>query len=207
MERNTWIEEYVNLQINKLNEQYPGIVSSDKANIFIRVVQETNITQEEIERLVTEKEKQVIENYQKLRNSTMSEVHYDLNELFDCRITNNTLHIHVVPKSVKAEIKNMGLKKYLKYADSRLVDAFTRIGDIIQLPENDNIETIFAVSPLLKHKTIQGLFRKYQFDVKKSDNPYFISMFKTDDIGEASIPRDKFLAMLNENTQKDISIK
>lgn len=48
MERNTWIEEYVNLQVNKLNEQYPGIVSSDKANIFIRVVQETNITQEEI---------------------------------------------------------------------------------------------------------------------------------------------------------------
>ena len=84
------------------------------------------------------------------------------------------------------------------YTEEKLVDAFGKIGYIIQQPENTNIETIFAVSPLLKARFLQKMFHKYDFESSLCDNPYIIEMFKTDRIGQAIISRNKFLTMLEE---------
>ena len=118
--------------------------------------------------------------------------------MFDCRITDNTLHIHVVPKSVKGEIKELGLKNFLDTSEEKLFDAFNKIADIIQLDENLGIQNIFAVSPLLKVSAVQDLFRKYNFEVGMTKNEKFMEMFGTKRVGEAIISRENFMLMLDE---------
>lgn len=156
--------------------------------------------EKEIEKKIDEGVKRVVSSYTKRsrRRDKSLERHYDLNEMFDCRITNNTLHIHVVPKSVKEDIAKMGFKKFIGLSDEMLFDAFCKISDVIQLEENLNIENIFAVSPLLKVSAVQALFRKYDFEVRMTKREEFIEMFGTKKVGEATIKRDKFMAMVNE---------
>lgn len=213
MEKNTWIKDYVEETIKELNEQYPGIIAIDSMNQFIKTLQISTMDKEQIIDIINTRKEEAIKNYQHAsnnQNKILEEPHYDLNELFDCRIANNTLHIHVVPKTVKDAITEMGLRNYLNYSEEKLVDAFGKIGNIIIQPENANIETIFAVSPLLKSRRLQAMFQKYSFDTSMTDNPYFIEMFKTPNIGQASISRNNFLNMLEEkniNTSNSLSTK
>lgn len=213
MENNTWIKDYVEKTAKELNEQYPGIIEIDSINQFIKTLQISTMDKEQIINIINAKKEETIKDYQHAsnnQNKILEEPHYDLNELFDCRITNNTLHIHVVPKTVKDAITAMGLRNYLNYSEEKLVDAFGKIGNIILRPENTNIETVFAVSPLLKSKRLQAMFQKYNFDTSMTNNPYFIEMFKNTNIGQASISRNNFLNMLEEkniNTSSNLSTK
>lgn len=185
---------------SKLNEKYPGIIHEDIVNLFLTDLYDSDLSDAEIEKKIAEGINRVVSRYvgrNRRRNKSL-ESHYDLNEMFDCRITNNTLHIHVVPKSVKEYIARVGLKKFIGISDERLFDAFCKISDIIQLEENLHIENVFAVSPLLKVSAVQALFRNYGFEVGMTKNIEFIEMFGTKKVGEAIIKRDKFMTMVSE---------
>lgn len=129
-----------------------------------------------------------------------AEKHYSLNELLDCRITGNTLHIHVVPKTVKADMETKGHRDYIKYADERLDNALTAIYEIITTKEQ-NIQNIFAVSPLLNHQLIKKMFEKQGFDTTGKPDKRFEEMFGTDKIGQATIKRDKFISLQEQKQE------
>ena len=185
---------------SKLNEKYPGIIHEDIVNLFLTDLYDSDLSDAEIEKKIAEGINRVVSRYvgRNRRRDKSLERYYDLNEMFDCRITNNTLHIHVVPKSVKEDIARVGLKKFIGISDERLFDAFCKISDIIQLEENLHIENVFAVSPLLKVSAVQALFRNYGFEVGMTKNIEFIEMFGTKKVGEAIIKRDKFMTMVSE---------
>ena len=185
---------------SNLNEKYPGIIHEDVVNLFLTDLYDSDLSDAEIEKKIAEGINRVVSRYvgRNRRRDKSLERYYDLNEMFDCRITNNTLHIHVVPKSVKEDIARVGLKKFIGISDERLFDAFCKISDIIQLEENLHIENVFAVSPLLKVSAVQALFRNYGFEVGMTKNIEFIEMFGTKKVGEAIIKRDKFMTMVSE---------
>ena len=185
---------------SNLNEKYPGIIHEDVVNLFLTDLYDSDLSDAEIEKKIDEGINRVVSRYvgRNRRRDKSLERYYDLNEMFDCRITNNTLHIHVVPKSVKEDIARVGLKKFIGISDERLFDAFCKISDIIQLEENLHIENVFAVSPLLKVSAVQALFRNYGFEVGMTKNIEFIEMFGTKKVGEAIIKRDKFMTMVSE---------
>ena len=184
----------------ELNNKYPGIIHEDVVNLFLSDLYNSELSEAEIDKKVNAAVERVVKSYTDRKNKKRdknNERHYALNDMFDCRITNNTLHIHVVPKSVKEDIEELGLKNFIAISDEKLFDAFTKIVDIIQLDENMGIQNIFAVSPLLKVSAVQDVFRKYDFDVKMTKDEKFMKMFGSKRVGEAIISREKFISMVD----------
>lgn len=138
--------------------------------------------------------------YQKELERKNKQKHYPLNELLDCRITNNTLHIHVVPKSVKEDIEQMGYRQYLEYANERLDNALSEVYNIITTQEQ-NIQNIFAISPLLSHLTIKKMFEKQGFNTSITPDKKFEEMFPGQKIGQAIIKRDDFIQIQKQKQE------
>ena len=198
-EREERISHYTNDVVRQLNDKYPGIVTEDSVKTFLSNLFSSSHNEEEMMGIIDSMVEKTVVNYKErmaLQEAVKSELHYDLNDMFDCRITGNTLHIHVVPKSVKEEMTRLGIKKYLEVTGGKLEEAFGMIADIISREEHANISSVFAVSPLLRITAVQGLFKKYDFDTKMTTNETFIKMFKTKKVGEAIISRERFLNMV-----------
>lgn len=131
--------------------------------------------------------------------------HYDLNDLFDCRITGNCLHIHVVPSSIKEDMMTAGgPTKYLNdVVTPKLDDALNKVVDILNNYEKD-INVIVAVSPTLRLS--QDLFRKEGFDVSQTKEEMFIKMFGDKEIYKAVISREDLLKrqeVIEQNTNSN----
>lgn len=200
------IRKRANEIATNLNSKYPGIIHEDVVNLFLSDLYNSELSDVEINEKIDAAVERVVKSYTDRKNKRRDkkeERHYDLNDMFDCRITDNTLHIHVVPKSVKDEIKELGLKNFLDISEKNLFDAFNKIADIIQLDENLGIQNIFAVSPLLKVGAVQDLFRKYNFEVGMTKNEKFMKMFGTKRVGEAIISRENFILMLDERNRNN----
>lgn len=141
------------------------------------------------------------EQHQKKLEEVTKEKHYPLNELLDCRITNDTLHIHVIPKSVKEDMDQMGNRQYFEYANERLDNALSEVYTIITTQE-PNIQNIFAVSPLLSHNIIKKMFENQGFNTSIKPDKIFEEMFPGEKIGQAIIKRDAFI-QIQEEKQKN----
>ena len=94
-------------------------------------------------------------------------------------ISKDTIALHVVPTQVtNRQIRNSG---------SYLVDALEQLKAKIRDGEFEEVETIFAVSDILKLKILQGYFRDLGFDVREGEemfrrrfkNPYQASLSKS----------------------------
>ena len=154
---------------------------------------------------ITEDMVKIIEEMKKSHDrqeQIKSEKHYDLNDLFDCRVSENCLHIHVVPKDVRADITNAGgPTKYINdVVAPKLDDALSKIADILNTEEKD-VTVVAAISPTLR--LAQQLFADRGFDVGETNNPKFIEMFNQDRIFKATIDRDKLLAIVKEKVEKE----
>ena len=127
--------------------------------------------------------------------------HYDLNDLFDCRITGHCLHIHVVPKSVKKDMAAAGgPSKYLKdVVTPKLDDALAKVNEILKTSEKE-ITVVMAVSPTLR--LAKNLFSERGFDVSETKEEVFKKMFGDTKIIKAVISRDKFISIQNKNTEE-----
>lgn len=192
----------------KLNGKYPGIISEEVVSLFLSDLYSSEYSTSEIDAKIDESVARVVKSYtgRKNRNRDRSlERQYDLNEMFNCRIMNDTLHIHVVSESVKEDIAKLGLRGFMEFSEERLRDAFGKISGVIQLDENLDVQNIFAVSPLLKVSAVQALFRKYGFDAGMTKNEKFMEMFGTRKVGQALISRDKFLEMAQANNLSPVA--
>ena len=200
MEKKEFLTNYINIVASELTQRgitpteeqkkqvYDLFINSDKSNEEIKL---------EIDVLV----KNYISRMNN-QNDISKEKHYDLNELFDCRISSNTLHIHIVPKSVKEDIAAVGgIKNYVNNAEIMLDDALSKIVGILNEPENENIENVYAVSPTLKLSILRDLFARKGFTVGFTDKEAFRKMFNTDKIGEALISREEFIERYGSKTK------
>ena len=202
-EKNNIVKNFIINLSNNLNEQIPNFINEEKINKAIEMYSNSEKDIETIQNEIIEILNKMIEEY-KAKINKLQEKHYELNDLFDCRISNNTLHIHVVPESIKEDITKLGLREYYKFIDEKLKDALSKIPVILQMPDNQNINTVFAVSPLLRTKESQEIFHKYGFDTSISTDEKFVEMFNGKRIGQASISRDKFLSMYQNQEQQMI---
>lgn len=201
--------------INSLREQFaknniPITDSSvDKViNQYTNSSKSFDVIKQELDKLVEEKLEELRKRQEFFkRGQQQSEKHYDLNDLFDCRISNNTLHIHVVPKSIEEDIKKVGLRNYFKIVEEKLEDAFKKIPNILNDPSNRDVQSVFAVSPLLKVSMAQEIFRNFGFDVEMSDNPIFQEMFDGKRIGQAKMSKEKFMQLYSDLKQDSINFQ
>lgn len=102
-----------------------------------------------------------------------------------------TIVLHVVPKHVtNAQIRNGG---------SYLVDALEQLKVKIKSGEFKEVETIFAVSDILKLRILRGYFRDLGFDVKEGEE-MFRGRFKNP--YQASLSKDMLLSKDWENLKE-----
>lgn len=158
-EKNEWVINYINTLVKGINEQYGDIIKEDQRNKAIFMYKDSDKTIDQIKAELDELVKELIKNYLKGQQKVEEkEKHYNLNDFFDCRISNNTLHIHVVPKNIKDDISRLGLGEYYKYVDEKLSDALSKIPAILKEPSNKNIKSVFAVSKLLRTSNAKKIF-------------------------------------------------
>lgn len=200
-EKNLLVKNYILEIANKLNNQIPNFINEEKINRAIKMYSNSEkdfeIIKNEINKLVNK----MIEEYNN-RKKIAIEKHYELNDLFDCRISNNVLYIHIVSKDIKEDISKLGLREYYKFIDNKLEDALSKIPHILQRPDNLNVKNIFVISPLLRTKEFQEIFRKYGFDTSISNEGKIVKTVDVKSINQAIMSRDKFLALyLNPEQQ------
>ena len=204
-EKNKLVVNYINDNVQIVINKYGNIIAHEQVikalNMFTNSQEDFYTIKHQIDLAI----EQIIKNY--LNKSQNVEKHYELNDMFDCRITNNTLHIHVVPESLKEDIDEMGYKKFLDFIDVKLQDALAHIPAILEYPENKNINTIFAVSPLLHQKSSQKIFEKYGFQVSNVVDAKFLQMFNGKKVGQAVISKKAFLEKYkNQNKEVDLQM-
>ncbi len=205
-----YVEQYLNNIIKQLNEH--NIKTTEEQRRFVLdKYSSSDKSIEEIKKEIDELVQQFIENYRKRQQELLKrkqeEKEKQLNDLFNCRISNNTLHIHVVPESVKEDIiKAGGIKKYLdNVVTPNLDDALTKIVDILKDPQNQMVSNVFAVSPLLRLPQVQEIFSKRGFSTGINNNEIFKKMFDNAKIGDALISKEKLLSLYEKQDNKDIT--
>lgn len=184
MEKNI-IKEYIISSAEKLNEEKPGSVTKEQIEQAINYYSNSK---DDLNTIF----KNIDEQVNNIRNNKKDEKHYDLNDFFDCRISYHSLHLHVVPKSIREDIRKMGSGFY-DYVETKLEDALDKLPDILNDPDNSDIKTIMAVSPLLRSDKAKAIFVNNGFDVVENIPEVFTNMFHTDRIGLVTIPKEKFL--------------
>ena len=203
-EKNQLIKEYINNIKNdfeKNGHPIPEETINTITNKYINSDKTFDEIKSEIDALVKERLEELRKIQERIKEN-QKERQYALNDLFNCRISNNTLHIHVVPDSVKEDIKESGgMKQYLIVVEEKLDDAMKKIANILKDPNNQDINYVYAVSPTLKLSMLQEIFEKKGFKVGYTTDEKFIDMFNTNRIGEASISKEDFLK--EYSTQED----
>ena len=120
-----------------------------------------------------------------------------INDLVSYGTTDDTLHIHLVPKDAHSLLNRQGFI----HAEQQLIDALEHIRIIMEHDEKlSNINQVFAVSGIL-HGPVKRMFDNLGFstknmkiaDAKKDpDLAYFYEMFKeSKQLGRAVISRNK----------------
>ena len=190
----TIIKDYLNQQYNILKQKSPDLLTQEKLEDFENKLLNSNLSTDQAIALI---DRTVNAYTRKMEKISTVERHYELNDLFDCRIGENTLHIHVVPKSLKGTISDMGYKTFFNWTEEKLQDAFIKIDEILNLEENQYIDNVFAISPLIRSRKVQAMFEKYGFNVSVSEEDKFKNMFKGEKaIGQAVISKDEFSSMV-----------
>lgn len=191
MNKNDLIEKYIIEKVNQTNKQYPGLINNDTLTkgivMFNNDPDDLEVIKSKINNLIDD----MIDRYEQIIDISKQK-HYELNEFFDCRISNETLHIHVVPKSIEEDMKKrkLNITKYVQYVNSSLDDALIKIVSILSENDNKNINKIFAVSPTLKSKIAQQIFVSKGFaEIKKSESELFRNIFKTEEVYETQMTK------------------
>ena len=86
----------------------------------------------------------------------------NINELFCYGRTGNTLHMHLIPKDLRALKKELGDEEFYRYFKEKLEDFLSKIQVIIS--EDDTIQSLFAVSTIFYNQDIASIHESLGFD-------------------------------------------
>ena len=139
-----------------------------------------------------------------------SEKFINVNELFCYGRTENTLHMHLIPKDLRDLKKELGDDKFYCYFKEQLEDFLSKIQIIIS--EDDTIKSLFAVSPIFYNQNITLIHENLGFDklteidlsnkhddMKTEQKEFFLNMFnkkgKNRKVYYTKMTREKLLKM------------
>lgn len=202
-ERKKMIDICVDKFYSRFPQFYPESLDELKNKAYARYLYDEKYNKYDYQQIIAElaQDCERRRKQQKILKEIASERHYDLNDLFDCRVSGNCLHIHVVPKDVKADIANAGgPTNYVNNVVApKLDDALVKIGNILQ-EEEKNVNVVVAVSPTLR--LAQNVFSDRGFTVGETNNPRFTEMFGQTKIFEASIPSEEIIKLVNQKPEE-----
>ena len=201
-------KKYIEMIVEKLYTRFTRLFPERLEDLKRQAVDKylyTNLTFDDI----TKEMISIIERRaedKKKQEEIKEQPHYDLNDLFDCRVSHNTLHIHVVPKSVREDIANAGgPTKYVNdVVAPKLDDALDKVVKILDTDEKD-VTTVAAISPTLR--LAQNLFRERGFDVGETNDEKFVRMFGDSRIFMATIPKERLIELQTKKETEQIPIQ
>jgi hypothetical protein len=208
--RKKYIETFVEMLYGRFSDLFSESVEDLKRKAVDRYLY-TNLTYDDITKeMISIIEKKKEEKEKKLQEKERErdkekQLHYDLNELFDCRVSNNTLHIHVVPKSVREDMANAGgPTKYLNdVVAPKLDDALDKVVEILDTDESlKDVSTVAAISPTLR--LAQNLFKERGFEVGETNEEKFVRMFGDTRIFMATIPKEKLIELQEKKKNGEV---
>ena len=206
--RKKTIEKYVEMLYGRFTHLFPERLVDLKAKAVEKFLN-TNLSYDDIIQILLKAVEERDRIYEAKKEGkivpTEEQVHYDLNDLFDCRITDDCLHMHVVPKSVREDMAQAGgPTSYLNNVVApKLDDALDKVVDILNTKEQ-GINTVAAISPTLR--LAQKLFVERGFDVGETHDERFVQMFGDSRIFTATIPREKLIKLQEEKKNKPIEV-
>ena len=201
-------KKYIEMIVEKLYTRFTRLFPERLEDLKRQAVDKylyTNLTFDDI----TKEMISIIERRaedKKKQEEIKEQPHYDLNDLFDCRVSHNTLHIHVVPKSVREDMANAGgPTKYVNdVVAPKLDDALDKVVKILDTDEKD-VTTVAAISPTLR--LAQNLFRERGFDVGETNDEKFVRMFGDTRIFMATIPKERLIELQTKKETEQIPIQ
>lgn len=186
--------EQANPQKINFLEKYIDRINRMTDEEFEKNIKENNLlNQDDVIKFVNEPIEREIKNSSKNKFKS-------LNETVGFGVSDNTLHIHVMPTELKEALKKDGRKRL----GLELIDSLEKIQEILKNDENyNNISHVYAVSTILRGP-ILDMFKDLEFDTKclpikkaKEDKELakFYEHFKDGKfIGRAEILREKILS-------------
>lgn len=168
--------------------QYVNMVNSLDDKRLQQILEENGI-----------KTKDDINEFIKIKTTRDLHKFQGVNELISFGTNGNTLHIHVVPTSLRDMLSPNGIRK----AEVQLIDALEKIKAMLATDEKyKNINNVYAVSNLIT-RPITSIFERLGFDVKamlteqaKEDSELsnFYERFKNGEkLGRAKIAKEKIM--------------
>ena len=192
--------------IQNVREYILKLKDDDKIDKCKDIIKKINsMSEEEFSKIVhdTLGENTNIENFKnwlvsKLKERDLHEKEFtQLNDMVSYNIAGenqNTVLLHLVPKHVtKKQIKNIG---------SYLVDALEQIKIKLQNGEIKNVDTVFAVSDILKVKSLQKDFKGLGFRITQGEER-FRRRYKFKNPYQASLDTETLLSDEWEEIKKD----
>lgn len=204
--RKKYIETFVDMLYGRFSHLFPESRDEIRKKAVERYL-ETDLSYDDITKeMISVIERRKEEREKKLQEKEIpkeEQKHYDLNDLFDCRITNDCLHMHVVPKSVREDMANAGgPTRYLNdVVAPKLEEALNKVVEILESEEKD-INTVAAISPTLR--LAQNLFREKGFDVGETTDEKFTKMFGDSKVFMATISRDKLIELQTKKNKEEV---
>ena len=141
-----------------------------------------NISEENINQYI----ENIIKKYKEQEVKTNDFI--NVNDLFCYGRTENTLHMHLIPKDLRDLKNELGEEKFYYYFKEQLEDFLSKIQVIIS--EDETIKSLFAVSPIFYNPNITLIHESLGFDKlteidlnNKNDSmsteqkKYFLNMF------------------------------
>ena len=114
-----------------------------------------------------------------------------LNDLINYGTSDETLHIHIAIDSVHHLTNRQGIQ----LANTKLIQALSKLREMLSERNDTNIKKIFAVSPILRIKFVQDMFRHLEFTVSQTNEEYLLSKFpNAKSVWQAELPVDVLLS-------------
>lgn len=185
-EDNKYAVEQLLESLNKMNEEELRVI-----------LEQSKISDDNIDGFLNNLLKQQQESSEKFTN---------VNEYFCYGKTGNTIHMHLIPKNLRDEKERLGTEGFKEKFHDQLKDFLYQMYGVFNLPENENVTTLFAVSPIFYHEYISDIHTNLGFDtVTKIDKDNkndrmsdenkkkFLDMFKPKEVYYTQMTRKKLL--------------
>lgn len=176
--------------------------NENKVKAYIEKIR--GMTEEQWQKFLESKSIESVEQIEKMANELLgrrdSNEKIKLNDLISYGISGNTIHIHVVPDDLHHMLSLKGMKQGKQY----LIDALEQIKTLMQQEQFQNIDKVFAVSPIMR-RPITSIFEDLNFSTRTinmedaqndEELQYFYEMFKGKGkkLGRAFLTREQLLS-------------
>ena len=123
---------------------------------LILILKELNVTEENIEQVLRNRIEKQIEQEKSSAKFT------PVNQMFSYGRTGNTLHMHLIPKDLRALKNKLGDEAFYDFYREQLEDFLSKLQKIFL--EDITIQTLFAVSPIFFNQNITAVHEILGFD-------------------------------------------